>query len=327
MFHGTMNLETAKGLKELRKRIKAAKIPPSTLDRTLNLATWNIREFGRKRNGKQRSKAAIHYIAEILSQFDVIGITEVREDLNDLNRVMDILGPYWRVVFSDFNTDRAGNRERMAYLYDKRAATFTGLAAEADPPRKKNRTTGKYIPLISWWRSPYMASFRAGNFDFILISAHIRWGSGADARIAPLKALAEWIDKRRREKHVVDQDIILMGDFNIPKLDDDLFKAITSKGLSIPKSLRGLEHGSNLQGNKRYDQILHDQCHTTTLGAKGGVLDFYCGNWRGLFPKSEYPDLDKKEFTYQLSDHLPLWVQLDTWTDDEELDQMINRAR
>ena len=33
--------------------------------------------------------------------------------------------------------------------------------------------------------------------------------------------------------------------------------------------------------------------------------------------------MGKREFTYQLSDHLPLWVQLDTWTDDEELDQLI----
>ena len=104
---------------------------------------------------------------------------------------MDILGPNWGVVFSDFNADRAGNRERMAYLYDERAVTFTGLAAEADPPRKKNRKTGINEPTIQWWRSPFMASFRSGNFDFILLSVHIRWGSGADARIPPPKELAK----------------------------------------------------------------------------------------------------------------------------------------
>ncbi|MCH7692480.1 MAG: endonuclease/exonuclease/phosphatase family protein [Proteobacteria bacterium] len=327
MFHGTPSPEVARGLKILRKRIGDAVIPPSKLDETLNLATWNIREFGRKRNNRRRSHAAIHYIAEILSQFDLIGITEVRDDLTDLGRVMDILGPYWRAVFSDFSADRAGNRERMAYLYDKRAVTFTGLAAEADPPRKKNRKTGKYEPVITWWRSPYMASFRAGNFDFILISVHIRWGDGAEARIPPLKALARWIDKRRREKHVVDKDIILMGDFNIPALDDPLFKAITSKGLTIADALRDLDRGSNLARNKRYDQILHYRRHTKTIGDIGGILDFFDDDWRALFPKAEYPDMDKNAFTYQLSDHLPLWVQLDTWIDDEELDQIINRAR
>ena len=188
MFHGKVCPEIARGIRVLRERIDRAGIPPSILDETLNLATWNIREFGRRRRRRRRSQAAIHYIAEILSQFDLIGITEVRDDLTDLNRVMAILGPYWSVVFSDFNADRAGNRERIAYLFDKRAVVFTGLAAEAEPPRRK--IGGEYRPTLSWWRSPYMASFRAGNFDFILLTVHIRWGDRRQDRIAPLKHLA-----------------------------------------------------------------------------------------------------------------------------------------
>jgi len=325
MFHGKVSLEIAQGIRVLRERIERANIPPSILDETLNLATWNIREFGRLRRRRRRSQAAIHYIAEILSQFDLIAITEVRDDLTDLSRVVKILGPYWRVVFSDFNTDRAGNRERIAYLYDKRAVTFTGLAAEADPPRRKNRKSGEYEPTITWWRSPFMASFSAGNFDFILLTAHIRWAGDDQAlRIPPLERLAEWIDKRCKEKYVVDKDIIVMGDFNIPKLDDALYRAITSKGLTIPDVLRGTEHGSNLAGNKRYDQILHYRRHTKTFKDVGGVLDFYCGDWQALFPREHYPHMSKRDFTYELSDHLPLWVQLDTWTDDEELDQLLH---
>ena len=59
MFHGNLNSATALGIKELRRRIDAANIPSSRLDETIILATWNIREFGKKR----RSAAAIHYIA------------------------------------------------------------------------------------------------------------------------------------------------------------------------------------------------------------------------------------------------------------------------
>ena len=125
MHHGNISMQIAKGLKELRKRIDAANIPPSRLDETLNVATWNVREFGRKR----RKKAAIHLIAEIMGQFDLIALTELRDDISDLVRVLEILGPYWKVVYSDFNSDMAGNRERIAYVYDKRAVTFTGLAA------------------------------------------------------------------------------------------------------------------------------------------------------------------------------------------------------
>lgn len=327
MHHGTISTNLAKGLKVLRKRITAAKIPSSSLDETLNLATWNIREFGKVR----RKKAAIHLIAEVMGQFDLISVVEVRDNVSDLRRVLDILGPYWHVVYSDYNTDAAGNRERVAYVYDKRAVAFTGLAAEADPIRKKvtvirdGKKVKEYLPKISWWRSPFMASFRAGDFDFIAITAHIRWDTagGEASRQRALQELADWIDKRRKEKHVIDKDIILMGDFNIPKVDDELYKAITSKGLSVPSGLRG-QHGTNLARDKSYDQILHYPRHTKSFKKKGGVLDFYKGGHKALLPGL---NLSKKEFTYQLSDHLPLWVQLDTDIDDERLDQILNPRR
>jgi hypothetical protein len=40
----------------------------STIDESLNIVTWNIREFGKK----ARSEAAIHYFAEILGQFNLV---------------------------------------------------------------------------------------------------------------------------------------------------------------------------------------------------------------------------------------------------------------
>src|SRR5437667_5838394 len=123
MHHGQVSQHVAKGLLALQKRIEAGKIPSSKLDETLNIATWNIREFGKK----PRSEAAIHYIAEVLGQFDLIGLVELRDDLKDLGRVLKILGPYWRAVYSDTIPDPGGNRERVAYLYDKRAVVFNGL--------------------------------------------------------------------------------------------------------------------------------------------------------------------------------------------------------
>lgn len=148
MFHGKIDKVTAKGLKALRSRIKAAKIPSSKLDETLNIATWNIREFGKK----SRSEPAIHYIAEIIGQFDLVSIVELRDDLTDLGRVLKILGPYWHAVYSDMIPDAGGNRERIGFIYDKRAVAFTGLAASANPPRKK--TGAEYVPEFTWWRVP-----------------------------------------------------------------------------------------------------------------------------------------------------------------------------
>ena len=302
MKHGIISKDLAKRIATLRKRIAQANIPPPVRDGAINIATWNIREFGKK----PRQKKSIHYIAEILNSFDLIAITELRDKLDDLKRVMHLLGSDWRVIYSDFNSDPGGNRERIAYLFNTKSVRFTGLAAEADPPRKKKN--GQYIPTITWWRSPYMASFKSGAIDFILLTAHIRWGDGPEARVAPLKLLAEWIHKRVKELGLTDKDIILMGDFNIPRAGNNkLYQAITSKGLKIPSALTGV-HGTNLVKNKRYDQILHYSKDTNFFSNRGGVLDFYREKHSPLYPKTS-----KRNFTFQLSDHLPLWIQVETY--------------
>jgi hypothetical protein len=136
MHHGDVSPQIAQGLLALKKRIDAAKIPSSQLDETINVAVWNIREFGKK----HRTEAAIHYIAEILNQFDLIALVELRDDLTDLGRVLPIIGPSWDVVYSDWISDSGGNNERIAFLFDRRAVTFNGLAAEVDAPREKKET-------------------------------------------------------------------------------------------------------------------------------------------------------------------------------------------
>lgn len=40
--------EIAKGLQILKARIETAKVPSSKVDESFNLATWNIRELGKK---------------------------------------------------------------------------------------------------------------------------------------------------------------------------------------------------------------------------------------------------------------------------------------
>jgi len=315
MNHGKVSKEIAAGLKSLKKRIATAKIPSSKLDETLNIASWNIREFGKVR----RTDAAIHYIAEILGQFDLIGVVELRDDLTDLSRVLKILGPYWRAVYSDMIPDAGGNRERLGFIYDKRAVTFNGLAAEANPPRKKKGQ--EYISEDSFWRSPYMASFKAGSFDFIVLTTHIRWGDSNAARLGEIQRLANWIEAKRQEKSNEDKDLIVMGDFNIPSRSDPMFKALTGHGLQIPKALLKDEFGSNLEKDKRYDQILHQPIYPDTFTNAGGVLDFYIdeAHIKELFPAG----MTKQKFTFQLSDHLPLWLQMKTDIEGFKLDEII----
>ncbi len=316
MDHSSLNFEELKGIELLRSRIQSAKNPSSSLDESLNLCTWNIRHWGQQR----RKRFSLHCIAEIFFQFDLIAVTELRRNISELKFVLDLLGPFWKVVFSDYTTDAGGNKERIAYVYDSRAAVFTGLAAESDGPRTKDAETGQYVPDFNWWRKPYLASFRAGHFDFVLMAVHLQWGT-SQGRKEELRQLAKWVQSFQKDEYRVDRGIIALGDFNITSYRSQLYKAVTEFGLSAPRSILKLEHGSNLGKNKRYDQILHHPSITGSVFTKhGGVLDFYKGNHRAFKP---YRGLSKAKFTYELSDHLPLWVQLNLDVEDEQLDQLI----
>ncbi len=334
MHHGDVSPQIARGLLSLKKQINRAKVTSSKLDESINVAVWNIREFGKS----DRTPAAIHYIAEILGQFDLVALVELRDDLTDLGRVLPYLGVTWDVVYSDWIEDYGGNKERIAFLFDRRAVTFNGLAAEVDAPRKK---VGKeYLAARSFWRAPYMCSFRAGNFDFIAIATHARWGNVA-GRKAELQMLSDWIGTRFNDKYVEDHDLIVMGDFNVPKIGDKLFKALTSCGLQIPDVLVDLEEGdriiggSNLKETARYDQILHLPTRDKTEPAQdlnkrritaGGTINFFD---RGKCIKELFPDENytKQQFSFQMSDHFPVWVQVKTDIEGDRFEQIIRNSK
>jgi len=244
--------------------------------------------------------------------------------------VMRYLGSSWQLVYSDWIDDNGGNKERTAFLYDRRAVIFNGLAAEIDSPRVKQGT--EFLAAQSFWRAPYMCSFRSGNFDFLAVAMHARWGDSIEGRRAELQLLAEWLDTRFKSKYVEDNDLLVLGDFNVPKLDDSLFKALTSSGLRIPKQLKQLKAGdavvggSNLGKDARYDQILHRPTVPENFCNNGGVLDFFIDDAHidDLFPGKNYT---RDKFTYQMSDHLPVWIQINVDIDTFRLTQLMQGAK
>lgn len=321
MHHGAVSREIASGLLALKTCIEEASIPPSKIDETINIATWNIREFGRVK----RTEAAIHYIAEIINQFDLVAIVELRNNLDDLARVMKYLGDSWKVIYSDWNDDAGGNYERTAFLYDRRAITHTGLAAEIESQRLKKGE--EWVSEESFWRAPYLCSFRSGNFDFLALAMHARWGDSILSRQGELMRFSNWIDRRFKDKYVEDHDLIVFGDFNTKSTENDpLFDALLSCGLQLPKALKKLRvgnrviSGSNLNANARYDQILHLPTVEENFTNCGGVIDFF--NNGDLVDKL-FPGYTKQKFTYQLSDHFPVWIQIKTDIDTFRLTQII----
>jgi len=104
--------------------------------RLVRLATWNIREFDSQKYGK-RLEESLYYIAEIIAQFDLVAIQEVREDREALLGVMELLGPGWRYISTDVNEGAPGNRERMVFIYNGQKVMFSDVAGEVVLPKDK----------------------------------------------------------------------------------------------------------------------------------------------------------------------------------------------
>lgn len=92
----------------------------------LRLATWNLREFGRENKYGKRLDDAYYFIAEIISQFDLVALQEVTRDLYGIKRILGLLGGGWKAI----STDVSGNSERMVFLYNRNACWFRDIAGE-----------------------------------------------------------------------------------------------------------------------------------------------------------------------------------------------------
>jgi endonuclease/exonuclease/phosphatase family metal-dependent hydrolase len=311
------------GLQRLRAGFRqpgggsAAPIPERDLRGNLLLATWNLREFDSGKGGR-RLDEAIWYIAEIIDQFDLVALQEVREDLDALHRLLFALGKHWDFICTDVTLGHQGNGERMAFVYDTRKVRFTGLAGELVLPRE--------FDSLQFARTPFVTSWQAGWAKFALCTVHILYGDDRPdepRRLQEIAALANLLGKRTRQRLVdrgglkvkVDgENLVLLGDFNIFARNDATMQALTTDSVfEIPVALQSVP-GSNVQKNKLYDQIA---CGAYKFRfeptPRAGVFDFY----EHVFRDADAPRFDalrgRSAFrtwrTHQMSDHLLMWQE------------------
>jgi endonuclease/exonuclease/phosphatase family metal-dependent hydrolase len=290
------------------------KIPAKTVDPTLLLATWNIREFGGTKSGG-REDEPLYYIAEIMSRFDMIAVQEVRDDLDALDRLMFVLGDWWKYIVSDVTLGAQGNNERHAYIYDTRKISFGGMAGELVPEMKKKG--GLLQSDFAFSRTPYVAGFKAGWFKFTLCTQHLYYGKaeGDDPqRLQETKTVLDLLKKRMKSRDAWAGNAILLGDFNIFSTKDESFQAIEKEKFQIPALLKGTY--SNAIKDKPFDQIafLARDVETQLGLARAGTFPFFDHVYRDSDWKTYQPNTTLNKYkqwrTFKMSDHLPLWVEL-----------------
>ncbi|MGF1500698.1 MAG: endonuclease/exonuclease/phosphatase family protein [Paracoccaceae bacterium] len=400
--HPAEAARTGERLKALRAQL-ARDVPPKSARDTLLIATWNIRDFGRDKFGHgRRLRESYHYMAEIISAFDIVALQEIGGDPEEFRRLERLLGPTWDYMLTDLTEGVGGNGERMAFVFDRRRVFFRNIAGEivlpdsseiggfaeevALPEGTRLREAGetravaedaelllpdgqRLVKRRQFARTPFLAAFQAGWFKFNLCTVHLYFGNDSgvkfERRLQEIRAIGDFFRKRQEKEEEQLGDIenyILLGDFNIVGHEDETMAALLDTGFLIPEALHG--NPTNMLGTRFYDQIaFRTKTDQLKLGEihghkSAGVFSFFNSvfrasaadgspsaiaatesdfdAYRDRFPAEQTADLetdaDRREYywrqwrTWQMSDHLPMWVALKTDFADAYLDRVIETA-
>lgn len=321
-------------------------VPGKNATETLLLATWNLKEFEGGQND-QRTAESYWYIAEILSHFDLVAIQEVGAHLGALHKLQDRLGRTWKFVVSDVTEGSAGNKERLAFLFDRRKIRFSGVAGEIVMPPIEDKNGKTIAPANQLARTPTIVGFEAGWFRFMLATVHIIWGRAMvedPKRVAEIRALAEFLKARSEDPTAWSRNLILLGDFNIFDADPSnaAFNAITQNGFQIPEALQNIPPSNVGKKPHFYDQIaMKVRQNNLAPTGRGGVFDYFDIIYRNEDYQAYIPAMmdgraeddlrnplaydtrgnlrtEKQRRAYyrnhwrrrQMSDHLVMWLEL-----------------
>jgi endonuclease/exonuclease/phosphatase family metal-dependent hydrolase len=297
--------EELDALVEYRNTAEGRQIPAKS-DETLLIATWNLTNFGLQ----ERYDSDYHLMSEIISWFDIVAVQEIAEDLNGLRKVLNNLQSYRAVV-----SDPGGNDERLGFIYNRDKVKLMELVGEvAVPPSDHRYIRMKNVSgtFTGFDRNPYLSAFEVGNIQFIVVSVHLYFGKNRwfdiDRRTLETFAIARWAHLRHKSSLSYSSNIFVLGDFNLEKRakKDKVFKALKSKGLFLPDHTT--KTGSNLEGDKEYDQIaFFPGTIKKRFTGNAGVFDFD----GGIFKKAW--DIRRTDFQsiikFHIADHRPLWAE------------------
>jgi exonuclease III len=243
-------------------------------------------------------------------------------------------------------TDVSGNGERMVFVYDKNKVFFKNIASEI-----VLKSTEQFN------RTPYLVKFQTGWLKFNLCTVHLYFGddkqAGYQRRLQEIDDVAGFLAKRatKERNKYQEENYILLGDMNIVSPQDETMKRLRKHKFVLPSDITKNEIPTNMNQDKFYDQIAFLQRKgELELGDSpnnSGVFNFY----QSVFPPREfstyYPlatnkdkknksgkpiwgetDEEKKTYftknwrTWQMSDHLPLWVEFKIDFTDKYLESL-----
>ncbi len=261
--------------------LPAAPLPPVPQGQ-IRLASWNIRIY----STGSRDDSELELIADRLQQFDLIAIQELRDE-DVVQRTLAILAARGE-VYQAIVSEPVGRSVTERYAFYYRPDHIIPL----DNGHIWPDTNDEFI------REPFFASFKADQFDFTLISVHVIFGDSIGDRRAE-NVLLDDVYRTVQDADPNEQDVILLGDFNLPPEDqgtdevDFLLDPVFS-------NVKTTISDASLYDNFWWDSI------TEWTGESG--ID--------RFDEAVFGD-DDGAASLAVSDHRPIWVTFRTDVDDD----------
>jgi len=260
---------------------------------TITIASWNVHNLGVSSEVEDR--------AHVIAQFDLIALQEI-EAIHGLDRLVAQVeltsGRDWDYVVST-RVGEGGAAEYYAFMYRVDRVAYVECSAAVYPE-----------PLPDdFSREPFFATFRAGTFDFTLITVHITWGLRASLRTAECRRLAE-VWQYVQDLDPDENDLILVGDFNRDKPTHSAFNELEALGL-VPLLTAGgtrTTFGRTPSGGSWYDHIWLDLAFTSTEWSRRSGVGT---------PADDSSGMGCSEALRGISDHCPVWAIFRTTVDDD----------
>ncbi len=270
---------------------------PARTQQSILIASFNIQAFGQS---KMNDRWVMEHLAEVIRQFDVVAIQEIR---SKDQRLMALLTEY--VNAAGFKYDyilgprlgRTTSQEQYAYIYDTTRIVSSSDASytvrDGAPSGKNTQEVGEPGGVDLLHREPLVARFVVNTmpapFTFSLINIH----TDPDEVSYELNVLDDvYISVRNYEyAQANEDDVILLGDLNAsPKQFGELG---TIPGLRAVISTQA----TNVRETATYDNILMDEALTSEFKGRGGVLSL-----------KDFFHLTMSD-AERLSDHNPIWAE------------------
>jgi endonuclease/exonuclease/phosphatase family metal-dependent hydrolase len=268
---------------------------------SIRVASWNVLSLN--------ATTSVGNRAHVIAQYDIVALQEVesRAGLKRLRLAVEKeTGVPWRTVVSR-KVGKGNAAEYYAFLY------------RADRVQEVKGARGVYPQsnARNFSRPPFYATFRAGQFDFMLVTIHVTFATPESKRTKEVQRLKNvWLYVQSLDSD--ENDLLLMGDFNrnrpthaaFAPLRDELKLAHLIAGDNTTFTTYGTSTDS--VGAAWYDNIWTDSGYSGREYTGHSGIDY---TYKRFYTRDPHPHLKVRT---TISDHCPVWAEFSTAGPDDD---------